>query len=100
MRKLKTYLGRVAREIRRKYPDADGRLAKLLSLSDRIFRQEQESKNKLYSLHAPEVECIAKGKAHKKYEFDCKVSVVTTSRDNTGWWAFRRFTVIPMTVIP
>ncbi|MBT5029518.1 MAG: hypothetical protein HOM97_14075 [Nitrospina sp.] len=37
---------------------------------------------KLYSLHAPEVECIAKGKAHKKYEFGCKVSVATTSKDN------------------
>jgi len=31
---------------------------------------------------APEVECIAKGKAHKKYEFGCKVSLVNTSRDN------------------
>jgi len=38
--------------------------------------------NKIYSLHAPEVECIGKGKAHKKYEFGCKVSVVTTSNDN------------------
>jgi IS5 family transposase len=36
----------------------------------------------LYSLHAPEVECIGKGKAHKKFEFGCKVSVATTSRDN------------------
>ena len=33
------------------------------------------------SLHAPEVECIAKGKAHKKYEFGCKVSVVTTCEE-------------------
>ena len=36
----------------------------------------------MYSLHAPEVECISKGKAHKKYEFGVKVSVVTTNRDN------------------
>jgi IS5 family transposase len=34
------------------------------------------------SIHAPEVECIAKGKAHKKYEFGCKVSVATTSKSN------------------
>ena len=33
-------------------------------------------------MHAPEVECIAKGKAHKRYEFGCKVAVVTTSRTN------------------
>src|SRR4051812_678614 len=32
---------------------------------------------KLYSLHAPEVECIGKGKAHKPYEFGVKVSVAT-----------------------
>ncbi len=44
--------------------------------------QKRDDKNKLYSLHAPEVECIAKGKAHKKYEFGCKVSVATTSKDN------------------
>ena len=36
----------------------------------------------MYSLHAPEVECISKGKAHKKYEFGVKVSVATTNRDN------------------
>ena len=44
--------------------------------------QERQDKNKLYSLHAPEVECISKGKAHKKYEFSVKVSVATTNRDN------------------
>lgn len=37
----------------------------------------------MYSVHAPEVECISKGKAHKKYEFGCKVSIVTTSQK--GW---------------
>lgn len=44
--------------------------------------QQRYEKNKLYSLHAPEVEFISKGKAHKKYEFGCKVSVATTSKDN------------------
>ena len=44
--------------------------------------QKRDNKNKLYSLHAEEVECISKGKAHKKYEFGCKVSVATTSKDN------------------
>ena len=44
--------------------------------------QTRTSKNKLYSIHAPEVECIAKGKAHKRYEFGCKTSFVTTSKSN------------------
>jgi len=40
------------------------------------------SKTKLYSWHAPEVECIAKGKVHKKYEFGCKASYATTNKRN------------------
>ena len=54
----------------------------MLARAERICRQQRNDKNKLYSLHAPEVECIAKGKAHKKYEFGCKVSLVSTSKDN------------------
>jgi len=81
-KKLKTYLGRVVRDIRRKASDIDEELSDLLNKADRLLAQEKHSKNKLYSIHAPEVECIAKGKAHKKYEFGCKVGVVSTSRDN------------------
>ena len=53
-----------------------------MALAHRLLAQERDSKNKLYSIHAPEVECIAKGKAHKRYEFGCKASVATTSRGN------------------
>lgn len=81
-RKLKTYLGRVIRDIRRKQPKPDKELAILLHRAERIHKQKRNDKNKLYSMHAPEVECIAKGKAHKKYEFGCKVSVASTSKDN------------------
>ena len=81
-KKLKNYLGRVTRDIRRKATEIDTELAELLALSERLLAQERTDKNKLYSIHAPEVECIAKGKAHKRYEFGCKVSVATTSRDN------------------
>lgn len=81
-RKLKTYLGRVTRDIRRKAGEIDPGLSDLLLLSDRLLVQEKTSKNKLYSIHEPHVECISKGKAHKRYEFGCKVSVATTSRDN------------------
>ena len=50
-----------------------------LGKARRLLEQTRTSKNKLYSIHAPEVECISKGKVHKKYEFGCKVSVVSTS---------------------
>lgn len=87
-RKLKTYLGRICRAIRKLAPQADGqivdaRLRSLLEIADRILAQTKTSKDKVYSVHEPEVKCIAKGKAHKKYEFGCKVSVATTN--GTNW---------------
>ena len=81
---LRTYLGRVIRDIERKEPNPDGELRELLEISRRIYEQERSDKNKVYSIHAPEVACIAKGKAHKKYEFGCKVSVAVTSKG--GWF--------------
>lgn len=81
-KKIKNYLGRVYRDILRNCPQPDEQLTELLANAKRILDQKRHDKNKLYSLHAPEVECIAKGKVHKKYEFGCKVSVVTTSKDN------------------
>lgn len=80
---LKNYLGRITRELRRKTGETVSPvLDELLCLSERLLDQCKNDKNKLYSCHATEVECIAKGKAHKRYEFGCKVSVATTSRDN------------------
>jgi IS5 family transposase len=81
-KKLKIYLGRVTRDIRRKCPKPGDVLSELLYLAERIYGQRRKDSNKIYSVHAPEVECIAKGKAHKPYEFGCKVSMVTTSKDN------------------
>ncbi len=82
-KKLKNYLGRITRELRRKTGvSASPALDELLRLSERLLEQQRKDKNKLYSCHAPEVECIAKGKAHKRFEFGCKVSVAATSRDN------------------
>ena len=85
IRKLKTFLGRVWRDITRKIENRDEIKALFLDelgLAERLLLQGKKDKNKLYSLHAPEVECIAKGKAHKKYEFGVKVSIATTNRDN------------------
>jgi len=81
-RKLKTMLGRVVRDIQRKAGESDDVLASELAKAERLLVQQRHDKNKLYSIHAPEVECIAKGKAHKRYEFGNKVSFATTSKDN------------------
>ena len=81
-KKLKTMLGCVYRDIGRKVEDVDEELRGLLELAERLLKQQRKSKNKVYSIHAPEVECISKGKAHKRYEFGNKVGMVTTSRDN------------------
>jgi IS5 family transposase len=81
-KKLKAMLGRVIRDIERKCSTPEGRFAKVLNIAKAIFNQKRHDKNKVYSVHAPEVECIAKGKVHKKYEFGCKVSMVSSSKDN------------------
>lgn len=75
-RKLKTIAGRLVRELERKLPDQQNK--EILALFKRVLAQEKNSKNKVYSLHEPDVYCIAKGKAHKKYEYGCKGSVVLT----------------------
>ena len=54
----------------------------LSDLSSRLSAQEKHSKNKLYGLHEPHVERISKGKAHKRYEFGCKVGIVSGGRAN------------------
>jgi IS5 family transposase len=84
LKRLKTYLGRVYRDVARKVAADDvllRRFAPLLGLTERLLRQERTSKNKLYSLHAPEVVCIAKGKAHRPYEFGSKVALAVTNRE-------------------
>ena len=81
-RKLRVYLGRVLRDLQRKCPNAGGVWQHLFSIANRIMGQQRADHHKLYSIHAPEVECISKGKVHKRYEFGCKVAVVSTSREN------------------
>ena len=83
LRKLRTWTGRMIRDIQRKTPapgSADDELATLLALCQRLVNQKPTDSNKLYSLHEPDVRCISKGKAHKRYEFGQKVAVATTNR--------------------
>ena len=82
LKKLKTWLGRVIRDLRRKVPQPDAALEELLSLCERLHVQDKTDRKKLYSLHEPDVMCISKGKAHKRYEFGQKVSVTSTNRGN------------------
>ena len=88
LRKLRTYLGRVIRDIGRKIENNDAleaKFASLLALARRVREQQQRQRGpKVYSLHAPEVECIGKGKAHRPYEFGVKVSVATTLKHCKG----------------
>ena len=72
LRRLRTFLGRIIRDIKRKTSSVDDELATLLTLATRVFKQQPTDKNKLYSLHEPDVRCISKGKAHKRYEFGKK----------------------------
>jgi IS5 family transposase len=85
VKKLRTYLGRVVRDIERKIANQAEKqvvFAEELALAKRLLAQQKKDKNKLYSLHAPEVECISKGKAHKRYEFGVKASIATTNKSN------------------
>jgi IS5 family transposase len=77
-KRLKTIAGRLVREIGRKTSDHSG----TLELYVKVLSQQKTDKNKIYSLHEPQVYCIAKGKENKKYEFGSKASIAVTK--NTG----------------
>lgn len=82
-RKLKTYLGRVLRDIERKLHEEQRNEAwqQALQLAKRLLTQQRSDADKVYSVHAPDTECIAKGKPRKPYEFGHKVGIVTTARE-------------------
>lgn len=88
LKRLRTMLGAVTRDITRKLagrPELAQLFALPLSLARRVRDQRQRKRGrKVYSLHAPEVECIGKGKAHKPYEFGVKVSIATTLERSRG----------------
>jgi len=87
VKRQRTILGIVLREVQRKMAQAGDATAlaitglrTILERAERIRTQHPKDKNKLYALHAPEVECIGKGKARKPYEFGVKVSVAVTHK--------------------
>jgi IS5 family transposase len=82
LKRQRTILGRLLREVRRKMTGlADAARTQLdswVQRAERIHAQRPKDKNKLYALHAPEAECIGKGKARQPYEFGVKVSLAVT----------------------
>ena len=93
VRFLRVRLGRLIRDLQRKtegQPEQANLIAdeleKAAKINGQVLKQRREEGDppKLYSPHAPEVECIAKGKAHKPYEFGCKVTVTTTNAAAPG----------------
>jgi len=85
VRTLRSRVGRVHRDVQRQLgalsESARVKIQELLQRTERILNQRPRDKNKLYALHAPEVECISKGKARTPYEFGVKVSVATTLKE-------------------
>ena len=107
LRMLRTRLGRIIRDIRRRIvgqAELKAVFAWPLSCASQIRSQQQRQRGwKLYSFHAPEVECIGKGKASAPYEFGVKASIVSTNaRAPGGQFGCmpRRSLEIPMTAIP
>lgn len=90
VRRMRTWLGRLARDVARKIETAAtavrAAFGQPLALITRLLRQRREDRgrDKIYALHAPEVECIGKGKARTRFEFGCKVSLATTNRPAPG----------------
>jgi len=85
LKTLRTRVGRVYRDVERhidQLPESQQTQGKhLLQRVNRILSQQPKDKNKLYALHAPEVNCISKGKARAPYEFGCKVTVAVTAKE-------------------
>lgn len=80
-RRIKVIAGKIFRDLERKMGEAQQlKYQNQFSIFKRVLTQIRNSKNKVYSLHQPQVSCIAKGKEHKKYEFGNKVSIVKTRK--------------------
>jgi transposase, IS5 family len=86
LKRLKVYLGRVQRDLQRQIaardPATQQRWAEPLARIARLLAQQRHDTDKLYSVHAPEVECLTKGKAHARYEFGVKVSLAVTQKES------------------
>ena len=82
-RKIHTISSRLVRELKRKFnEEQQQKYSEEIFLFEKVLNQKKQDKNKIYSLHEPEVSCIAKGKIHKPYEFGSKASFAITKNTN------------------
>ena len=87
LRKMRTWAARLVRDIERKIdgqPDLQHACEPRIERVKQFLAQKPDDKNKIYALHAPEVECIAKGKARTRYEFGVKTSIAVTNARADG----------------
>ncbi|UJO99947.1 MAG: IS5 family transposase, partial [Nitrosomonas sp.] len=84
LKRLRTIAGILIRELRRELPQHSlfERYQKDFLLYERVLAQQPKDKNKIYSLHEPQVYCVAKGKDHKQYEYGSKASIASTAQGN------------------
>ncbi len=84
LKRLRTIAGILIRELRRTLPKHSlfERHQKEFLFYERVLQQQPKDKNKIYSLHEPDVYCIGKGKDHKQYEYGNKVSIASTAKSN------------------
>lgn len=83
LKRLRTIAGILLRELQRKLPESVvQKEADNFALYERVLAQQPKDKNKVYSLHEPEIYCVGKGKDHKPYEYGRKASVVSTLNSN------------------
>ena len=82
-RRILTIAGRLVRDLKNKLSkEGLERRSDEIALFERVLGQKRQDKNKIYSLHEPHTQCIAKGKQHKPYEFGSKASFIIGR--NTG----------------
>lgn len=81
LKRLRTIAGALLRELERTLPqEALSAYEADFELYRKVLSQKKNDKNKIYSLHEPQVYCIAKGKDHKRYEYGSKASIVSTAK--------------------
>ena len=84
LKRLRTIAGILIRELRRELPQHSlfECYQQDFLLYERVLRQQRNDKNKIYSLHEPQVYCVGKGKDHKQFEYGSKASIASTAQGN------------------
>ena len=83
IKRLRTIAGILMRELERQLPtEVMAEQEETFAFYQKVLSQKKNDKDKVYSLHEPQVYCVAKGKDHKAYEYGAKASIVSTAKSN------------------